>query len=738
MNDLLELKGRFEQRKNPARVNFSMKKGAIVKFEDIQILYNQLEEILKFWKEEKFIDGALISIKYNKVLAKSNRVSGIFKTQSLPNEKIVGAKYSDDNYKHVITYYLDIESVEKTLKNLSYSIKLLKEQFNGYIDNKKFDNKDLFKDITKEKNGITKTLFREIITDVVYIEEFTIEEEEIDENSSKIITLYKTEESPKDILEKIGINLLSNRVLDDTTILLNEDDIKILNKNAPYLISMSVVDFNEAYNEDQLSDYIESTISIKAPSDEPIIGVIDTLFDNRVYFNEWVDYECIIDPSIPLESSDYRHGTAISSIIVDGPRMNPLLEDGCGNFRVKHFGIALHKGFSSFTIVREIEQIIIRNRHIKVWNLSLGSNEEIQENFISAEGAILDKIQYENDVVFVIAGTNKSVSQKKKKIGAPADSINSLVVNSVNMENDESTNYTREGGVLSFFIKPDVSYYGGDEKYYINVCEPLGEMKVKGTSYAAPWVSRKLAYLINIMGFNREVAKGLIIDSAIGWEQEKNVEVLNKKGHGVVPVHIDDIIRSKEDEIKFIVSGTSELYDTYNYKFPVPISQDKHPFICKATLCYFPKCLRTQGVDYTNTELDISFGRIDNAGKIKSIDGNRQGEEDLVMFEKDARLLYRKWDTVKHITDKKNRNMSKKRYDNALWGLSIKTKERLSPRDGEGIRFGVIITLKEINGVNRIEDFIQQCALKGWMVNRINVENKIDIYQQLNEYIELE
>ncbi len=32
---------------------------------------------------------------------------------------------------------------------------------------------------------------------------------------------------------------------------------------------------------------------------------------------------------------------------------------------------------------------------------------------------------------------------------------------------------------------------------------------------------------------------------------------------------------------------------------------------------------------------------------------------------------------------------------------------RLNSRDGVGITFGVVVTLKEINGVNRIEDFIQ-------------------------------
>ncbi|HCA6962490.1 TPA: hypothetical protein K8Z99_001300, partial [Staphylococcus pseudintermedius] len=73
-----------------------------------------------------------------------------------------------------------------------------------------------------------------------------------------------------------------------------------------------------------------------------------------------------------------------------------------------------------------------------------------------------------------------------------------------------------------------------------------------------------------------------------------------------------------------------------------------------------------------------------------------------------------------------------------LWGMSIKTKERLSSSDGEGINFGVVVTLKEINGVNRIEEFIQQCSLKGWLVNKVDVSNRIEVYQKANEELHLE
>ncbi|MBR4624160.1 MAG: S8 family peptidase, partial [Alphaproteobacteria bacterium] len=473
--------------------------------------------------------------------------------------------------------------------------------------------------------------------------------------------------------------------------------------------------------------------SIPSPNTEPVIGVIDTLFDNRVYFSEWVEYKDMVSADIPKKQSDYEHGTAVSSIIVDGPTFNPELDDGCGRFRVRHFGVATGGSFSSFSILRAIKEIVAANKDIKVWNLSLGSQLEINENFISPEAAILDSIQAENDIIFIIAGTNK-IDPKSKNvlIGAPADSINSLVVNAVTPKN-LPTDYSRRGPVLSFFMKPDVSYYGGTDDNRIRVCTPTGEKLVQGTSFAAPWIARKMAYLIHVAGLTREVAKALIIDAATGWKKE--TDTTEYIGHGVVPVKINDIVQSPKDEIKFFLSGKSEKYDTYNYNIPVPISNEKHPFIAKATLCYFPACSRNQGVDYTNTELDILFGRIGNDNAIKPINNNYQSEVGHFMYEKEARKYYRKWDNIKHIRETENKNKPKKIYT-GMWGISIKTKERLEQKFGEDLKFGVVITLKAIDGVNRIEDFIQQCSLRGWLVNRINIENKIDIYNAAEAHVD--
>jgi len=70
--------------------------------------------------------------------------------------------------------------------------------------------------------------------------------------------------------------------------------------------------------------------------------------------------------------------------------------------------------------------------------------------------------------------------------------------------------------------------------------------------------------------------------------------------------------------------------------------------------------------------------------------------------------------------------------------MEIKTNNRLDPQDGVGVRFSVVVTLKEMNGVNRIDEFIRSCTLNGWLVNVIDVVNRVDIHQKVNEEIEWE
>ena len=742
MNDVLELKGkRFVQApKSGGGGGPAMNSQVNVTNKKVQKLLEKLHQIDEFWKmEKKPFKGILISVHYNKIVAKTNRISGIFKGDK-SNYAIVGAKFNSEKTKHIITYFLDTEDLADTINTLYKVEEVLTTFFEDGITKTIFENNFRFDRINFLKYNLSKSFFKQVIADISYIENFEVERAN-QQLRETIITLYDTGMDTKELFRNIGIDILSSRILDNRTVFLDENQAKVLYEKAPYLVSMATENLSDLSPEDFITDYQQELIYIPSPGIEPTIGVIDTLFDKQVYFSEWVEYHDMVDDNIPKSPTDYRHGTAVSSIIVDGPKLNPWLNDGCGRFKVRHFGVAAGSQFSSFTIIKQIRRIIAENKDVKVWNISLGSNQEVNDNFISAEASILDQIQYENDVIFVVAGTNKP-NENIQRIGSPADSINSLVVNSVT-KSGLATKYARKGLALSFFAKPDVSYYGGSEEQYIQVCEPLGAAYVAGTSFASPWIARKLSYLIDVLGLNREVAKAMIIDAARGWNEAPTPEEVALYGHGIVPIKIEDIVQTKNDEIKFVVTDVSEKWNTYNYHFPVPLKDDNYPFFAKATMCYFPICDRTQGVDYTNTELNLHFGRIKDDGSLNEINDDKQNQDEFLsgtrafILEGSARERFRKWDNVKYISEKpKERKIPKKSYSNKNWGMEVKTNNRLDPKDGVGLRFGVVVTLKEMYGVNRIDEFIRNCILNGWLVNRINIQNRIDIHEKVNEEIE--
>ena len=740
MNNVLELKGKrfVQESKKGNGGGAAINSKVVVANNHVKKLQSKLQSLREFWmNEDKPFSGILISVHYNKIVAKTNRISGLFKGDQ-SNYAIVGAKFNTEKTKHIITYFLEDADNEDSIKLLENVSKVLTIYFTDGISKEVFEQKILFDRIDFKKYFLSKTLFRQIVADVSYIDDFEVEMARKHDKES-IITLFDIGVDVKYVFNKIGIDILSSRILDNRTVYLDENQMNLLYEKAPYLVAMATENLSDLSPDDFIEEYESDITSIPNPGIEPTIGVIDTLFDKRVYFSKWVEYHDMVDDNIPKGQNDYRHGTAVSSIIVDGPKMNPWLDDGCGRFKVRHFGVAAGAQFSSFTIIKLIKTIIEGNKDIKVWNISLGSNQEINDNFISAEAAVLDQIQYENDVIFVVAGTNKS-REDVNKIGSPADSINSMVVNAVT-KSGLSTKYSRKGLALSFFAKPDVSYYGGSEEQYIQVCEPLGATFVAGTSFAAPWIARKLAYLIDVLGLNREIAKALIIDAARGWNDAPTPEEVALYGHGIVPIKITDIIQTPEDEIRFLVTDVSEKWNTYNYHFPIPLKADTYPYYARATMCYFPLCDRAQGVDYTNTELNLHFGRIQDDGKLNEINDDKQNLDDIgesrsYILEGDARERFRKWDNVKYVAEKvKDRRVPKKSYRNKNWGMEIKTNNRLDPEDGVGLRFGVVVTIKEMYGINRIDEFIKNCNLNGWLVNAIDIQNRIEIHEKINEEI---
>ena len=740
MNKILELKGTFNYKGNKQQAGTQyLPKGKVITTSDLKRLKISLEETLSYWKKVPYPIPALVSVYYIDVVAKSHRLSGLL-VGSDNAKSIVGAKYSEhDLPRHIITHCVEIAKIEEALEALDEAISILDNSFQSKITN--YELKLLIANKVKCKsNKIKKHRFVKIIRDAYYVDHFGVECIKEDVTEAQIVNLYDIGIPFDNLLKMIGLKDEKIFHVNESTLLLLPKQFLHIKSVAPYLISMATSDIYNLQPVNKEKNKVNKLPfhSISEPTNEPYIGVIDTLFDEDVYFSSYVEYTSLLPKEEQTSKEDYFHGTAVTSIIVDGPALNPGLDDGCGHFRVKHFAVACGKRTNASLIMERIKKIVENNTDIKVWNFSLGSNDEISKNFISPEAAMLDELQSKYDLIFVIAGTNDRDEAGYKRIGMPADSINSIVVNSVDYSGT-ACKYSRKGPVLSFFHKPDISTLGGTKEDQIKAYYDSMVSGVYGTSFAAPWISRKLAYLMYILDLPREVAKALIIDSAAGWnETKKNINYI---GFGTVPFHINDIINSKDDEIKFFLYGRAKEYDTYVYNIPVPKSKDSFPFAAKATLCYSPKCSRVQGVDYTLSEMDFHFGRMKD-NEIETINNNKQGDEGFFnKKESQARRDYRKWDNVKHISEKCSlRSRPKKSYnDHGFWGISIKTKERLNKKNGKNMPFGVVITLKEIKGKNRIDEFKALIrAYHEWSIREIDAEVALKTYAEAESIIEFD
>lgn len=751
-NPILELKGVYERKGAMPPGPPSLPKGQQVTVDEIDGLRNDLVNCREYWQMQKLGIDYLIVARYKQIVAKSNRCKRLLSTGGGDaSDSIVGARFekvaesSKGEFRHLITYSVSPNALDRSIRELSACARVLRRsEFGGLIDS------DGLKSLDKKAfdgycSGITKTSFAQIIRDAYYLLNFEYCEsvDRTFDEGDAFITIYDTGVDTFSLLKTIISNLDESQVFENC-VRLYPFQYEELRREAPYLIAMSTenlaeLDLSKLWKETLVDDYerrLPPPPLIPSPEGEPVVGVIDTLFNTDVYFSEWVDFkDCV--PSEIRRNADVSHGTEVASIIVDGPSLNPELDDGCGRFRVRLFGITDGGRINSLTVMRDIKRIVEHNQGIKVWNLSLGTVSQCPENSISPVASVLDELQAKYDVIFVVSGTNLEQSEiggKDKRVGSPADSINSIVVNSVDRSGSPAI-YSRRGPVLSFFSKPDIAYYGGTKEDGMVVSAPYGLVKKWGTSYAAPWIARKLAFLIYKARLTREEAKALIIDSAYRWGEEG---MSLRSGYGVPPIRIEEILGTPNEEIRFILSGTVDSYETYNYGIPVPIRDGRYPFMARATLCYFPDCHRSQGVDYTTTEIDLHFGRIQGTG-IKSLDKNIQGDEGSMVYESTARRLYRKWDNVKHIGDVvRSRFAPRKAYDNPQWGIMLRKKERNNPHAGNGKRFAVVVTLKEMFGVNRIEEFVQRCSLRGWIVNRIDIEVLNRVYADAETDIDFE
>ena len=137
MNHLLEVKVRYNHRKrgdSPVFVN--LKKDDETTVQKIQKLQENLRAIVRYYESTpKYLKGYLIDINYNDIIAKTRRISELLRPSGKQtNDVVVGARFSNDPKgweNHIITYYVDRETVKKTLEKLDLIKRFLVEKLDS-------------------------------------------------------------------------------------------------------------------------------------------------------------------------------------------------------------------------------------------------------------------------------------------------------------------------------------------------------------------------------------------------------------------------------------------------------------------------------------------------------------------------------------------------------------------------------------------------------------------------------
>ena len=300
MNPLSQVKLRFTGERNPQKPgarNFRV--GDMTTTKTIDRLIESLNAVLRFYRNNtRVTKNMMVDIRYNDIIAKSNRVRELLKPLgNSTNETVVGVRFSvavEGEENHIITHYVDEETIKKTIDELKIAKFFLNDRLGGMATKNNFDEPN--SGIDYEGYKLSKTKLRDIIIDCSVVESFDIPHiSVIPDKDNILITFYKSELSLSLLLEKLRIDdtRFPYTEYGDDTISVSKELFVIINQKIPYMISMISTDLSTITIDKIIQKKSQRSIEIPMPENEPIIGVIDTLFDESVYFNKFIVFNIV-------------------------------------------------------------------------------------------------------------------------------------------------------------------------------------------------------------------------------------------------------------------------------------------------------------------------------------------------------------------------------------------------------------------------------------------------------------
>lgn len=389
----------------------------------------------------------------------------------------------------------------------------------------------------------------------------------------------------------------------------------------------------------------ENTLPIKQPEtgkEYPIIGVLDTGIADIPHLAPWIEIENIT--YYPEVDVNKKHGTFVAGVLLYGDELEGKIYtgfDGCKLFEAIVMPDLTKQKIYESELIEQIRDAISRNSHIKIWNLSLGTDKEADLYEFSDFAKALDEIQEHHDVLICKSAgncNNFKINIPKGRITKSADTVRGIVVGSITQDKNATdyadklnpSPFSRKGPGPAYLIKPDVVHIGGNaglDSSNILVINPVKSFspngkiaKEVGTSFSTPRISAIAAGLDFKLkeNFSATLLKALIIHSS-KYPEEMKMDIsdkLNSVGFGL-PSNISDILYNEPNEITLILQDTLEkgnFIDILDFPFPQSMIDENGYYYGEVTvtLVTSPILEVSQGAEYCQSNIDVMFGSYDN------------------------------------------------------------------------------------------------------------------------------
>lgn len=318
----------------------------------------------------------------------------------------------------------------------------------------------------------------------------------------------------------------------------------------------------------------------------------------------------------PRERDAANHGSAVTAAVLFGDIDNggAVLEPAA---HVTHYQIVPandHDASEFPTVLRRI-QSVVRDTDARIVNLSLGPVAPVEDREPHRWTAVLDKIAYERQILFVTAAGNNGASDAAtglNRVQSPADMVNGLCVGAVDKPSPEAdwnaAPYSGRGpGRPGARIQPSVMAFGGTSARRFGRVRPNGDIfrDHHGTSYAAPLVTNVLARLSSQLEGRSDL--NTLRALAVHFAEKTDGQLLVDVGHGRLAADVDDLLRCAPNQATVVYQGVIKRDEVRAFHLPVPNTLTKGLVDVRWSLAMTTATDSAEAGEYSKAGLELKF-----------------------------------------------------------------------------------------------------------------------------------